>query len=898
MSFKRILSLLLSFAFLLAAVPSFAEEDSRTINDEYISLLNYFGIECDTENGDREVTRAEFSDMVLKIMGIDSDTGADEYDGRFIDVDKDTPYFMSIVKANELGIISGYTSEYFVPDGTITYPQAVKMMLVAMDYTKLAELKGGYPNGYVSVANSIGLSKGVKNYDVLTLDDIYVLIYNALNAELIEVSINSSNDIKYNTSSGTTLLDKNDLYVVNGVLTAAGYYSLYSRNGVNTEKQIEIDRICYDTEIEISPQMLGKAVKAYIKDNDGEKAVVSITEDGRKNTENTFEYSDFEGVSDNSIEYDSGIKTKRVGLDNCSVLYNGSYYADVQQAINDKLFDSFEQITLTDNDNDGKAEVLNIIDFKYYSVRGGFEDDEYILTDSGERIELGDDDVTYNLYKDDMEFAMSSFADGNIIRVEKANLSEGRIYYNIWVSSETITAKISSETTENGKRYYMLDGEKYLLTDEYLVWYESDKEVVKPSFGQNGVFMLSDDGKIVRSKTESMYETGYLMRVSGDDETDNGEFVCRLNIFTMNSKAVRYNAAEKIRVYRGEEDLYKGKKMKAEEYYKLVEDNSFLKSDVIKYALDDDGNITTIIYPLDISSENVNPGEKDYPLTVDYNKSNGSGWNEELYFYFGVLAYKYYVPSSLKTIYAPANAEDKNDERKYLAKNIGKSPDDVMHNVTVKLYNVDKYYVPEFAVIESDSAAMKELDSFTNISVVKSVSDGIDEDDMPVKKLSCITGGKETEYIITDESEKVRDSFEREASKGKTINDLKPGDVVQISANNQNEIEIYRILFVNTERGEEKFENSDGTLTGFSGLGLCYATVKNIGTQSIVADMKEYGQRPLFLTTHYGAKYYTLVENSDKKPTVRPIALKDLRIGDKILARVRYNETCEIVVYR
>ena len=100
MKLKRVISLLLSAVIFSAAVPSIADENSNGKSSEYTSLLNYFGIECDAQNGDRKATRAECADMVLKILGIYADSGKDEYDGIFVDVDEDTPYYKSIVKYN------------------------------------------------------------------------------------------------------------------------------------------------------------------------------------------------------------------------------------------------------------------------------------------------------------------------------------------------------------------------------------------------------------------------------------------------------------------------------------------------------------------------------------------------------------------------------------------------------------------------------------------------------------------------------------------------------------------------------------------------------------------------------------------------------------------------------
>lgn len=64
--------------------------------------------------------------------------------------------------AKEMGIIDGNGDGTFCPDEAATFGQCVKMLVCALGYTDRAVLDGGYPNGYIKVADEIGITENIK----------------------------------------------------------------------------------------------------------------------------------------------------------------------------------------------------------------------------------------------------------------------------------------------------------------------------------------------------------------------------------------------------------------------------------------------------------------------------------------------------------------------------------------------------------------------------------------------------------------------------------------------------------------------------------------------------------------------------------------------------------------
>jgi hypothetical protein len=116
------------------------------------------GYEDGTFRPFNEITRAEFTAMLCRAMKKEDSAKSLAGQSGFSDVKPSNWASGYIQWAKNNGIINGVGGGRFDPQGNVTYEQAVKMIVLAMGYEEsLAESKGGYPKGYMSIGQSAGL---------------------------------------------------------------------------------------------------------------------------------------------------------------------------------------------------------------------------------------------------------------------------------------------------------------------------------------------------------------------------------------------------------------------------------------------------------------------------------------------------------------------------------------------------------------------------------------------------------------------------------------------------------------------------------------------------------------------------------------------------------------------
>ena len=197
---KKAISAVSALALAGSVVPaSFA--DKLTLKDvadtaSYATAVNTLvalkvinGYEDGTFLPDNLITRAEATKvMVAALNQIDS---AESMKGstKFTDVEAKHEWATGFINAGvQAGYINGMGDGTFAPDANVTYAQMVKMLVSAMGYNEYAEFLGGYPNGFISIANSEGVTSGVKANadDNVTRAQVAQLVYNALTAPVVE----------------------------------------------------------------------------------------------------------------------------------------------------------------------------------------------------------------------------------------------------------------------------------------------------------------------------------------------------------------------------------------------------------------------------------------------------------------------------------------------------------------------------------------------------------------------------------------------------------------------------------------------------------------------------------------------------------------------------------------
>lgn len=181
------LSLIVFFTFLLGITALAASQFPDVAADaEYAEAAAYLSengiMEGDTSgnfNPDKYVTRAQMAAIICRMLGEEETSKGST---GFSDVP--ASYWASgyIIKATELGAINGYQDGTFKPDNTVTYEQAIAMIVRAMNLEEHAVAMGGYPDGYVKVAIENGYTSRVsaQKGEQLNRGEIAILVKNAI----------------------------------------------------------------------------------------------------------------------------------------------------------------------------------------------------------------------------------------------------------------------------------------------------------------------------------------------------------------------------------------------------------------------------------------------------------------------------------------------------------------------------------------------------------------------------------------------------------------------------------------------------------------------------------------------------------------------------------------------
>lgn len=184
---KKLLSVLLSLVLVLSLVPTVAhamsfpdvpEDSDYTKAIEYISELKIMvGDTQGNFNPNKIVSRAEMATVICRMLGkTENLTTSNVFD------DVPTTHWANpyISKAAELGIVSGYGNGKFGPSDSVTYEQAITMVIRAIGESNQATSYGGYPNGFIQVAEERFLLEGIqaKQGQGLSRGAVAMLLYN------------------------------------------------------------------------------------------------------------------------------------------------------------------------------------------------------------------------------------------------------------------------------------------------------------------------------------------------------------------------------------------------------------------------------------------------------------------------------------------------------------------------------------------------------------------------------------------------------------------------------------------------------------------------------------------------------------------------------------------------
>ena len=170
---------------------AYSDVEDSSLQDK-LNMLSEMSIISGYEDGsfrpDSSITRAEFAKVIMSAIIVDSSVS----DEKAFD---DTVGHWSeeyVLLARHFSIINGMTDRIFEPNANVTYEQAIKMIVAAIGYNDEAQKRGGYSQGYISVAEELGITNGImyRNADTATRKDVAEMVYNSLQVPFYFLTFN------------------------------------------------------------------------------------------------------------------------------------------------------------------------------------------------------------------------------------------------------------------------------------------------------------------------------------------------------------------------------------------------------------------------------------------------------------------------------------------------------------------------------------------------------------------------------------------------------------------------------------------------------------------------------------------------------------------------------------
>lgn len=534
---KKLLALMLSMAMVFTigtSVMAYSDVEEGTYVSEAVTVLSNLDILNGYEDGtfkpEATITRAEMAKIVCEALGYYG-MGSDKTP--FDDVEPKHWAAGYINTAASLGIINGYGDGKFGPEDTVTYEQAVKMVVCALGYEAMAADRGGWPAGYTSVAANIGLTKGMSSS---VRGDIAVLIYNALTTPVMEQTSYGS-DTRYEVLDGAgnkeykTILTKRDIYIATGIVG-----DTFNKD----EIKFEVTRDSEDGEFEASEKeitfLMGNSdianythqeVEVYVAEDDGEYTVLAVK--AAKKTETfTLVSDDVKDINGNKITYyvDSlnSSRTKTLTIDeNATIEYN-----KVALAANETLETKIEgkddvEIVFIENDGDSDYDVVVMTEYVSAVVE--------TVNASKDKITLGSRTITFDfddsnktyIFLDDEgnELTLADFEEDDVVAYvsDTANPKDADYLKIIKLSNSVIIGTIDS--VQNGEQIVTINDEEYKVIDT-AIW----NQISTP--GTEGTFYVGLTGKIVYFDGSAVVgKYGYVID-AGTDGWNDDEIVIKM----------------------------------------------------------------------------------------------------------------------------------------------------------------------------------------------------------------------------------------------------------------------------------------------------------------------------------------------------------------------------------
>ena len=519
---RRVLAFILTICMVLSIAPvAFAADEvpvatANVADRDEAEIVKKLGIMPEAILDKTPVTRAEFISYIINIL-INTQNTLPAGQQLFNDVDASHQHAGAIYHAMKLGLINGSGDGNFNPDSPILWDQAIKILVGALGFGPQAEDMGGYPAGYLMVAQNKKLTKGIDfvgSNPVLNMD-CEILLYRALVTPYVKLTAAGDPDNHYSISAnGTWLSDYMHVKRVEGVVKETGKSSLLRKSNIKSN-QIKIDSELFNDVNLLGQDLLGYYVIGFAEDNE-ENNMIYIMPAPNKNNALTIDANDLiindpEFTMNNGkgcivYQNDAG-RRKELKFENADIIYNGVAHSG---AVANDLKINSGSITVLDNNSD--STIVMIEEFVTYIVHSVAMEEKAIY---GERkpgepikkvsLEPADKDVIFKLVDvDQNELTIDKITPGMVLSVYQ---SKDGSFVRIVCSDTYVTGTVSAIKT--AQQTVDIDWEPYSICYEFRTQLFSEIQL-----GQTYKFYINDRKEIAALEIAQNENAGaaYLVR--------------------------------------------------------------------------------------------------------------------------------------------------------------------------------------------------------------------------------------------------------------------------------------------------------------------------------------------------------------------------------------------------
>lgn len=458
------------------------------------------GYEDGTFAPDKDISRAEFTKMIVYMLGLGELTTPIT---TFEDVSSSHWANANIKTAYDLQIINGFDDGTFRPDQPVTYEQALKMVVCTLGYQPYAEQLGGYPVGYREQASALKLTNKISNLgfsDNAPRGVIAQIMFNALEVEKHE-NVNGT----WKASGKTLLNDYLNVQGLKGVLVGVEDSTTAECNASLTIGKMAVkdsltgeEYIIDFAEHEITAaqliEKLGSTVQVYYRKDklSDDKWLVELSDEIHANTEITINASQITEFNGNTLKYrktgEKNSETIKLDTSNLSIRYNGRAVTATDTfngntfptALND-LFDPssdnfmYGTIRFVANDSASAFSMIDIYNYETIVAQRALQTTDYRVIDklvASETLTLNPDtsEYTFTLTRNGNEVEPTKIAANDVVNYAK---SLDGSFITVKVSSNSVSGKIDSLNTT--KQTFAINGTTYTYSD-YFENYLTTKE--------------------------------------------------------------------------------------------------------------------------------------------------------------------------------------------------------------------------------------------------------------------------------------------------------------------------------------------------------------------------------------------------------------------------------------